>query len=99
MDLDADTLRQIVTIPRLEARFEVLVFRRRFDMHIAELKPDLAVARAAAVELRSSSRFKGVLRIVLSLGNALNGSTFRGNAGGFKLEDLLKVSIKQKDSR
>ena len=29
--------------------------------------------------------------MVLTLGNALNGSTFRGGARGFKLDALLKV--------
>lgn len=29
---------------------------------------------------------------VLTVGNALNGSSFRGNARGFQLEALLKVS-------
>jgi len=29
---------------------------------------------------------------VLTVGNALNGSSFRGGAFGFKLEALLKVS-------
>jgi hypothetical protein len=29
---------------------------------------------------------------VLTVGNALNGSSFRGGALGFKLEALLKVS-------
>lgn len=31
-------------------------------------------------------------KVVLAVGNALNGSTFRGNARGFQLEALLKVS-------
>ena len=30
--------------------------------------------------------------MVLTLGNALNGGTFRGNAPGFHLDALVKVS-------
>lgn len=69
-----------------------MVFRRRFDMQLAEIMPDLGIVRSAAIELRSSERFRGVLQVVLALGNALNGGTFRGNAGGFQLDGLLKVS-------
>lgn len=32
------------------------------------------------------------LQAVLALGNALNGSTFRGGARGFHLDALLKVA-------
>jgi len=32
-----------------------------------------------------------VKKVVLAVGNALNGSTFRGNARGFQLEALVKV--------
>lgn len=31
------------------------------------------------------------IQVVLAVGNALNGSTFRGGAGGFEMEALLKV--------
>ena len=30
-------------------------------------------------------------KVVLAVGNALNGSSFRGNAQGFQLEALVKV--------
>lgn len=83
---------QIMTIPRLDQRFEILVFRQRFNLQIAEIMPDLGIVRAAGVELRSSQRFKEVLQVVLTLGNTLNANSFRGNAGGFQLEGLLKVS-------
>lgn len=33
------------------------------------------------------------IQAVLDIGNALNGSTFRGGAKGFQLESLLKVCI------
>ncbi|THH10298.1 hypothetical protein EW146_g8409 [Bondarzewia mesenterica] len=51
----------------------------------------LSIYLTASREVRSSTRFKGVLQAVLAVGNALNESSFRGNARGFKLEALLKM--------
>ena len=81
-----------MTIPRLKTRLDAMVFRRRFDLQVAEILPDLGLLRSAVLDLRNSKRFKSVLQAVLVLGNALNASTFRGNAAGFQLDALLKVT-------
>lgn len=85
-------LREMGTIPRIKERLEAMVFKQRFEMQIAELIPDLAILRSAMIEIKESERFKDVLGMVLRLGNRLNGGTFRGNAMGFRMGDLLKVS-------
>lgn len=69
-----------------------MLFRRRLEMEMEELKPDLTILRSAATELRDSQRFKKLLQTVLAIGNTLNASTFRGGATGFSLDSLLKVS-------
>jgi len=70
---------------------ECMLFRRRLEMDIAEVRPDIDVLRLAANEARTSQRFKLVLQAVLAVGNALNGPTFRGGARGFQLDALLKL--------
>jgi diaphanous 1 len=90
---------KISTIPNLKARFDAMVFRRRFDSLLGEIMPDLGTIRSAALELKECARFKEVLGIVLTLGNALNGGTFRGGAAGFQLEALAKVSKDPKTCR
>jgi hypothetical protein len=70
-----------------------MIYRRKLDLEIAEIRPELNILRNASYEVRHSDRFKQVLRVVLAVGNALNGSTFRGEARGFQLEALLKVCI------
>ncbi|GLB34079.1 putative diaphanous FH3 domain contatinign protein [Lyophyllum shimeji] len=82
---------QIMTIPRLAERLECMLYRRKLDLDIAEIRPELNILRNACHELRTSQRFKQVLQAVLSVGNALNGSTFRGAARGFQLDALLKL--------
>ncbi len=64
-------------------------------MDLEEIKPDIALLRRAHDELKRSNGFKRMLSVVLSVGNALNGGTFRGSAAGFRVEDLLKL----KDTR
>ncbi|ODN75497.1 hypothetical protein L202_06627 [Cryptococcus amylolentus CBS 6039] len=86
---------ELSKIPHLQLRLESLVFIRRFEHSIAEILPDLMILRQAANQLNESQRFREVLRIVLALGNRLNRGTFRGNAAGFRIEDLLKM----KDTR
>lgn len=83
---------QISGVPDLKNRLDAMVFRRRFDMLLGEIMPDLGIVRSAALELKGSERLREVLAVVLTLGNALNGGTFRGNAAGFQLEALTKVS-------
>jgi diaphanous 1 len=85
-------LREISTIPRIKDRLEAMVFKSRFELQVAELVPDLTILRSAMIQVKGSERFKDVLGMILRLGNRLNGGTFRGNATGFKLGDLLKVS-------
>lgn len=70
-----------------------MLYRRQLDMDMEELKPDLAILRSAAEELRTSARFPQLLQAVLAIGNALNASTFRGGAGGFSLQSLSKVRL------
>lgn len=60
-------------------------------MDLEELKPEFTMLRGAVDELRHSTAIKRVLQVVLAVGNALNASTFRGNARGFQLEALLKL--------
>lgn len=82
---------EIITIPRLAQRLECMIFRLRFELDVSEIRPDLKTIRDACKELRSSARFKTALQAILTIGNALNQSTFRGGAHGFRLEALLKM--------
>lgn len=82
---------QIIVIPRFAERLSCMIYRRRFEMDLEELKPEINLLRGAHNELRSSMPFRRVLSTVLALGNALNGGTFRGSAAGFQLEALLRL--------
>lgn len=83
---------QLASVPRLPERLECMLYRRKLDLDIAELRPDLNTLHNASLELRNSTKLKHVLKVVLAVGNALNGSSFRGGASGFQLDALLKVT-------
>ncbi|EJD01599.1 FH2-domain-containing protein [Fomitiporia mediterranea MF3/22] len=84
-------LKELSGIPRLSERINCMLYRRKLEIDIEETRPELDIVRQATKELRASTRFKQVLKTVLTVGNALNGSSFRGNARGFQLEALLKM--------
>jgi hypothetical protein len=85
-----------------------MLYRRKLELDVEEIRPELNIVRNATQELKSSLKFKQVLQVsrqlralstklicisqgVLTVGNALNNSSFRGGARGFQLEALLKV--------
>ncbi|KAI9300264.1 hypothetical protein BJ944DRAFT_138775, partial [Cunninghamella echinulata] len=81
----------IMYIPRLADRVSCMIFRRKFHYELQEILPELDTLQYAINELRHSQRFKTVLKIILAIGNHLNGQTIRGNAYGFHLDALLKM--------
>ncbi|SPO39803.1 related to Diaphanous protein homolog 1 [Pseudozyma flocculosa] len=83
--------KEMLGIPKLHERLSCMLYIRRFELDIEELKPDLKILKDAVVELNGSQKFKSVLHTVLMIGNVLNSSTFRGGAAGFQLSDLLKL--------
>ncbi|OJA17689.1 hypothetical protein AZE42_11865 [Rhizopogon vesiculosus] len=84
-------LSAIMTIPRLPQRLDCMIYRQKLELEIEEIRPDLKIVHDACKELRASPRFKATLQAVLTVGNALNGSSFRGGARGFRLEALMKM--------
>ena len=57
-----DTL-QIMTIPRLAERLECMLYRRKLELDIEEMRPELNILRNASREVRSSAKFKKLLQV------------------------------------
>ena len=49
----------MISIPRLESRFEAMI-SRRFELQVAETLPDLRIVRSAALEMRTSDQVIGL---------------------------------------
>ena len=54
---------QIMTIPRLSERLECMLYRRKLELDVEEIRPELNIVHMAAKELRSSARFRRVLQV------------------------------------
>lgn len=52
-----------MTIHRLSERLECMVYRRKLELEIAEVKPDLDMLRNAGAEVKGSLKFKQVLGV------------------------------------
>ena len=58
---------EVMSIPRLSERLSCMLCRRKLDMEIEELKPDIVILRAAARELRESPKLKILLSVSRTL--------------------------------
>lgn len=83
--------KEILGIPRVQQRLHCMLYMRTFELDLEELKPDLKVLKEASRELKRCEKLRNILQTVLTIGNILNASTFRGAATGFQLGDLLKL--------
>ena len=52
-----------MSIPRLSERLECMLYRRKLDLEIEEIRPELNILRNASQELRNSSKFKQILQV------------------------------------
>lgn len=59
------SFKQMMSIPRLEERLACMITRRRFEMELEEIRPELSILRNAADEVRSSEKFRLVLKVRL----------------------------------
>ncbi|XP_073686720.1 formin-like protein 1 [Garra rufa] len=86
-------------IPRLSQRISTLTFMGNFSESIILLKPQLNAIIAASMSIKSSSKLKKILEIILAFGNYMN-SGKRGSAYGFRLQSLdLLLDMKSTDRK
>lgn len=84
-------------IPRLNQRINTLTFMGNFPETMKRLQPQLNSIIAASMSIKSSTKLKKILEIVLAFGNYMNSSK-RGSAYGFRLQSLdLLLETKSTD--
>ncbi|KAL0984189.1 hypothetical protein UPYG_G00138290 [Umbra pygmaea] len=84
-------------IPRLAQRISTLTFMGNFPESIQLIQPQLNTIIAASMSIKSSSKLKKILEIILAFGNYMNSSK-RGAAYGFRLQSLdLLLDTKSTD--
>ncbi|KAG7459683.1 hypothetical protein MATL_G00213250 [Megalops atlanticus] len=86
-------------IPRLSQRISTLTFMGNFPDSAKRLQPQLNAIIAASMSIKSSTKLKKILEIILAFGNYMNSSK-RGSAYGFRLQSLdLLLDTKSTDRK
>lgn len=79
-------------IPTAFTRINAMLFRSNYDPEILHLKESLQTLELGCKELRAPGIFLKLLEAILKAGNRMNAGTARGNAKGFNLSALKKLS-------
>ncbi|CBN80077.1 Formin-like 3 [Ectocarpus siliculosus] len=79
--------------PRPASKVSAVLFSRQFLGSVAgDAESRVETLRMACEEAMESDRLAAVLEKVLDIGNLLNEGTYQGNACGFRISSLLKLS-------
>jgi len=79
-------------IPMLKQRLEAWMFKLQFKARYKLIEENLTGFQQTCEELMSSKVLPNIISAVLTVGNYLNGGTARGQADGFEVSFLQKVS-------
>ncbi|KAI9477677.1 hypothetical protein BX667DRAFT_468661 [Coemansia mojavensis] len=82
---------ETMKIWRYEQRLRVTTTWAAWPETFRDLQRDIASVMTAAHAVSTSRHFPQVLEVVLSIGNFMNGSGFRGGAFGFKIASLNRL--------
>mmetsp|Transcript_26457 Transcript_26457/g.37250 ORF Transcript_26457/g.37250 Transcript_26457/m.37250 type:complete len:1253 (+) Transcript_26457:69-3827(+) len=82
---------QVDTIPMLKNRLRAVVFKLSFPSKVEDIQPVLIRVKEASKQVKKSKKLLKIIKVILLIGNFLNGGTARGDAFGFKINSLLKL--------
>ncbi|KAJ7945927.1 Formin-like protein [Quillaja saponaria] len=87
-------------VPTAFTRFKAMLFISNYDCEILQLNESLQTIELACKELRTRGLFFKLLEAILKAGNRMNAGTARGNAQGFNLTTLQRLSdVKSTDGK
>jgi diaphanous 1 len=91
---------ELIKIPRLKQRMECSAITQTFYDSLKDMQGKVEQFNDAAEQVKSSAMLLGVLEVVMSIGNHMNGATNRGQAHGFQLDVLSKIAqVKSSDRK
>eukprot|EP00929_Paragymnodinium_shiwhaense_P122290 TRINITY_DN9493_c0_g1_i1.p1 TRINITY_DN9493_c0_g1~~TRINITY_DN9493_c0_g1_i1.p1 ORF type:complete len:3714 (-),score=715.30 TRINITY_DN9493_c0_g1_i1:18-9653(-) len=82
----------LTDIPQYSLRVKMWSFLNSFENAMTRFQQAEAAVSSALMHVRSSAIIEKLLAFILYVGNYLNGGTVRGQADGFDLDTLGKVS-------
>ncbi|ORZ05858.1 hypothetical protein BCR42DRAFT_427913 [Absidia repens] len=82
---------EMMKIDRYKERVDNMLFRCTFNERYKQLTKNMNSVLEASIALKDSSSFKELLRLILVLGNYMNGTTFQGGAFGVRISSINKL--------
>ncbi|PSN30139.1 Protein diaphanous [Blattella germanica] len=79
-------------IKRLLPRLKSMSFRLHFNEMVQDIKPDVVAGTAACEEVKGSKKFAQILELILLVGNYMNSGSKNGQAFGFEISFLPKLT-------
>ena len=83
--------RDISTIPALKGRLDAVKYIANFDSDVELLEESAKTVRNALSQLVEGKKFDQLLRLLLAIGNFMNGTKGAGGCSGFKMDSLKKL--------
>ncbi|KAI3364695.1 hypothetical protein L3Q82_011473, partial [Scortum barcoo] len=83
---------QLLDVPSYSLRIECMLLYEESSCVLESLKPKAELLDRACQSVRESTRLPSFCKLILSVGNFLNYGTHTGNAEGFKISTLLKLT-------
>ncbi|XP_056261221.1 inverted formin-2-like isoform X2 [Seriola aureovittata] len=83
---------QLLDVPSYSLRIQCMLLCEESSCVLETLKPKAEVLDRACQSVRESTRLPSFCKLILSVGNFLNYGTHTGNAEGFKISTLLKLT-------
>ncbi|XP_072544997.1 inverted formin-2-like [Salminus brasiliensis] len=82
----------LLAVPRYQLRIECMLLCEETASVLEMLKPKAELVEAACESLRASTLLPSFCKLILHVGNFLNYGSHTGNAEGFKISSLLKLT-------
>eukprot|EP00028_Trichosphaerium_sp_Am-I-7-wt_P009750 CAMPEP_0168526838 /NCGR_PEP_ID=MMETSP0405-20121227/12229_1 /TAXON_ID=498012 /ORGANISM="Trichosphaerium sp, Strain Am-I-7 wt" /LENGTH=984 /DNA_ID=CAMNT_0008549803 /DNA_START=13 /DNA_END=2970 /DNA_ORIENTATION=- len=86
-------LLELSVIPCLAQRIKCWVFKQDFENIKSSIEKPLNILHSACMQVKNSVSLKRMLGAVLTVGNYMNGGTKRGQANGYTLDVLSKLTV------
>ncbi|XP_013879331.1 inverted formin-2 [Austrofundulus limnaeus] len=83
---------KLLDVPSYTLRIECMLLCEESSCALDTLKPRAELVDQACQSLRESTRLPSFCKLILSVGNFLNYGTHTGNAEGFKISTLLRLT-------
>nr|KAG5693718.1 hypothetical protein BaRGS_002101 [Batillaria attramentaria] len=82
----------LMGLPNFRMRIEGLLIREEFNSNMEWIRPSIEAVIQAAKDIKENKSLRELIFLILITGNYLNSGNYAGNAAGFKLNSLLKLT-------